>query len=60
MGIAPDLDHKCRIQILLEAEFSSDCMALHCTGSFIIILALSQYDLNNVERDVKHQTIIRC
>ena len=30
-------------------------MMLYCTEPFIIILPLSQYDLNNVERDVKHQ-----
>ena len=33
-------------------------MALHCTQPFIIILPLSRYDLNNVERDVKHQIIL--
>ena len=31
------------------------CTALHCTDPSIITLPLSQYDLNNVERDVKHQ-----
>ena len=36
-------------------ESSHDCMALHCAEPFIIILPLPQYDLNNVERDVKHQ-----
>ena len=35
-----------------------DCMALHCTEPFIITLPLSWYDLNNVERDIKHQTHI--
>ena len=35
-----------------------DCMVLHHTEPFIIILSSSQYDLNNVERAVKHQTII--
>ena len=35
----------------------SDCMALHCTESFISGLPSSLIDLNNVERDVKHQTI---
>ena len=34
-----------------------DCMALHCTEHFIIILPSTRYD-NNVERDVKHLTII--
>ena len=29
--------------------------SLHCTGPFIITLLLSQYDLNNVDRDIKHQ-----
>ena len=33
-------------------ETAHDCMALH------ISLPSSLYDLNNVERDVKHQTII--
>ena len=33
--------------------------ALYCTKLFIIILPSSQYDINNVERDVKHQIIIR-
>ena len=35
-----------------------DCVALYCTEFFIIILPFSQYDLSNVERDVKHQIII--
>ena len=37
-----------------------DFMGLHCTEPFIIILPLSQYDLNNVERDrdIKHKIII--
>ena len=34
-----------------------DCMVFHCTEPFIIILPLSRYDLNNVEREVQHQTI---
>ena len=33
-------------------------MACHCTEPVIVILPSSQYDLNNVECDVKHQTII--
>ena len=33
-------------------------MALHCTELVIIILPLSRYDLNNVKKDIKHQTII--
>ena len=33
-------------------------MALHCTKTFIITLPLSQYDVNIVVRDVKHQIII--
>ena len=32
--------------------------AFHCTEPFIMILPLSQYDPDNVERDVKHQIII--
>ena len=35
-----------------------DRMTLHCTESLIVIFPSSQYDLNNVERDVKHRTII--
>ena len=34
-----------------------DCMVLCCTEPFIIILPLSLYDLNNIERDLKYQTI---
>ena len=37
---------------------SYDCTSIHCTEPFIIALLLSGYDLNNVERDVKHQAII--
>ena len=33
-------------------------LMLHCIEPVIIILPSSQYDLNNVERDVKHQIII--
>ena len=34
-----------------------DCTALHCSELFIIILPLSQYDLNNVklDKDVNYQ-----
>ena len=35
-----------------------DCIKLHCREPFIILLPLYQYDLNNVERDVKYQIII--
>ena len=37
-----------------------DCMALHCTEPFIMILPSSQYNLStcNIERNVKHQIII--
>ena len=35
-----------------------DCMLLHCTEPFIGNLTSSRYDLNNVERDTKHQIII--
>ena len=34
------------------------CTAFHCTEPFIINLPSACDDLNNVERDVKHQTII--
>ena len=45
-------------QVLLEAEFSYDCMALYCTEPFIITLPSSRYDLNYMERDMTHQTIV--
>ena len=32
-----------------------DSMVLRCTEPFIVTFPLSQYDLNNTERDVKHQ-----
>ena len=32
-------------------------MTLNCTEPFIIILSLSQYDLNDVERGIKHEVI---
>ena len=35
-------------------------MALHWTEPFIITLSLSQYNLNNFERDIKHQIIVIC
>ena len=34
------------------------CMVLHCTEPFIMTLPLSQYDLNDVGRDVGHKIII--
>ena len=36
---------------MLEVE-SSLCIVLQCTKHFVVILPSSQYDLNNVERDV--------
>ena len=47
-----------QVRIPLEAEFSS---GLYCTSlhkAFHYHPSLSQYDLNNVERDVKHQIIV--
>ena len=35
----------------------TDCMALYCTEPFFTTLPSAQYDLNNVGRDVKDQTI---
>ena len=35
-----------------------NCRMLHCSELYIIILLLSRYDLNNVERDIKHHIII--
>ena len=32
-------------------------IVLHCTEPFIITLSSSRYDLNDVDRDVKHQII---
>ena len=48
---------RCQVRILLEAEFNFRLydVLLHRTSSYH---PSSQYDLNNVERDVKHQTII--
>ena len=33
-----------------------DCTVLHCREPFIIVHPSSQDDLNNVERDIKHQS----
>ena len=35
-----------------------DCTVLLCTEPFSVTLSSFQYDLNNVERDVKHQIVI--
>ena len=37
---------------------SHDLTAFHCTELFIITLPSSRYDLNNVERDLKHPVSI--
>ena len=37
---------------------AQDCTARHCLEPFIITLPLPQKDLCNVEKDLKHQTII--
>ena len=39
-------------------EVAHYCTGLHWTQPYIIIHPLSLYDLNNVEREIKHQTII--
>ena len=53
------LDHKVpRLNPAAGRILAYDCMALHSTKPFIITLPPSQYDTNNVESDVKHQTII--
>ena len=44
---------KSLVWITMVVEFS--CTILHCRQPFIITLQLSQYDLNNVERVVKHR-----
>ena len=31
---------------------------LHCTEPFIITFSSSRYDVNNVEREVKHQNVV--
>ena len=44
--------------VSVRAETSSnDITMLHCTEPFIITLTSSGYDLNNVERDVKHEIL---
>ena len=42
----------------LEENSARYCATLHCTELFIFTFPLSKYDLNNVEKDVKHQFII--
>ena len=44
-----------QVWILLEVEFSSQLVLISQT--FIISLLLSWYDLNNNEKDVKHQIV---
>ena len=39
-------------------DSAHDCTVLLCREPFIVTVPFSQYDLNNVERDVKYQTII--
>ena len=40
---------------LHRRQKAHECTVLHCTEPFIITLLSSQYDLNNFERDLKHQ-----
>ena len=47
-----------RFESLRRRNLAHNCMALNCTESFIITHPSSWYDLNNVERDVKHKIII--
>ena len=49
----PILDHEVTGLRLISAQ---DCTVFICTEPFIITLPSSQYDLNNVERDVKHES----
>ena len=50
---------QCLLILQLEIVFNSGLyMAFHRTEPFIITLSSSQHDLNNVERDVKHQIIM--
>ena len=46
------------VQIPLKVELAHDCTTLNCSEPIIVILSLSQYDINNVEGDVKHQIIV--
>ena len=46
-----------QVRILLEEEFNMTVWRF-IAQSFTIIPPSSSYDLNNVERDVKHQIII--
>ena len=49
------LDHKALNPTGGEIELMT--MAYHCTEPLIVTLPLSWYDLNGVERDIKHQNI---
>ena len=50
------LDHE--VLGLHEVDFSSDCIVFHRIEPFIITLPSSRYDINNVERDIKHKIVI--
>ena len=51
--VLPTSDYKVLGSNSVEADSARDCNVLHCTEPFIITLPKSQYDLNNVERDIK-------
>ena len=56
---APDFGSRGPVFVFHWSRNSAyDCTTLHLTEPFIIILSSSRYYLNNVERDVKHQTIV--
>ena len=47
-----------RFEFRWQQNLAHGCTMLHCIEFFIITLSLSQYDLNNVKRDINHQIII--
>ena len=49
----------CRFEPRWRRNSAHDGTGRHCTESFIITLLSSRYELNNVERDLKHQIIIK-
>ena len=47
--------HDPRFESCWRQNSAHDYMALYCTEPFIIIITSTRYDLNNVERNEKHQ-----
>ena len=55
------LGHLTSDHMVLGSNFTGDgfqLMTVCCLGPFIITPPSSQYNLNDVERDVKHQIVI--